>query len=218
VEGTLPKDERKAKELAITQTQYEIMDDVLYHVEADKTLRVIPPRPDHETLFHGAHDGAFGGHLKNAKVHSELSRHYWLRGMRTDIIQWCQTCLTCVTRRASGGVKPPLTPIPVSGPFDRVSVDVVHFPKSYDGNQYTDVFMDYLTKWPEVFPTSDQTALTIAKLLVEKVISRHGVPVELLSDKGSAFLSHLLQEVCQFLGIRRDEDSFVRLLRGFVMI
>ena len=42
---------------------------------------------------------------------------------------------------------------------------------------------------------SDQTALTIAKLLVENVISRHGVPVELLSDRGSAFLSHLLQEV-----------------------
>jgi len=178
------------------------VDDVLYHVEADKTLRVIPPRQDRETLFHEAHDGAFGAHLKDAKVHSELSRHYWWRGMRTDI-QWCRTCLTCVTRRASGSVKPPLTPIPVSGPFDRVGVDVVHFPKSYDGNQYAVVFMDYLTKWPEIFPTSDQTALTIAKLLVEKVISRHGVPVELLSDKGSAFLSHLLQEVCQLLGIHR---------------
>ena len=167
----MPKDERKAKELALIQTQYEIVDDVLYHVEADKTLCVIQQRPDRETLFHGAHDGAFGAHLKDAKVHSELSRHYWWRGMRTDIIQWCRTCLTCVTRRASGGVKPPLTPIPVSGPFDRVGVDVVHFPKSYDGNQNTVVFMDYLTKWPEVFPASDQIALTIAKLLVEKVIS-----------------------------------------------
>jgi len=33
------------------------VDDVLYHVEADKTLRVIPPRQDRETLFHEAHDG-----------------------------------------------------------------------------------------------------------------------------------------------------------------
>ena len=31
----------------------------------------------------------------------------------------------------------------------------------------TIVFIDYLTKWSEVFATSDQTALTIAKLLVE---------------------------------------------------
>ena len=41
------------------------------------------------------------------------------------------------------------------------------------------MFIDYLTKWPEVFATSDQTSLTIAELLVEHVISRHGVPSEL---------------------------------------
>ena len=204
VEGTLPKDEKKPKELALTKTQYEIVDDVLYHVEADKTLRVIPPEKDREKLFHEAHDGAFGAHLRDAKVHSQLSKHYWWKGMRADI-RWCRTCLTCVTHKAGRAVKPPLTPIPVSGPFDRVGVDVVHFPKSNDGNQYAVVFMDYmyLTKWLEVFPTPDQTALTIAKLLAEQVISRHGVPVELLSDRGSAFLSHLIQEVCQLLGIHR---------------
>ena len=74
------------------------------------------------------------------------------------------------------------------GPFDRVGVDVVQFPKSRSGNKYAVVFIDYLTKWPEVFPTADQTALTIAQLLVTKVISRHGVLGELLSDCGAAFL------------------------------
>lgn len=39
---------------------------------------------------------------------------------------------------------------------------------------YVEVFMDYLTKWPEVFVTRDQTVKTIAKLLVEEVISWHG--------------------------------------------
>ena len=52
--------------------------------------------------------------------------------------------------------------------------------------------MDYLTKWP-----------TIAKLLVEGVISQHGVPSELLSDRGAAFMSKLLAEVCVPLGIKR---------------
>ena len=37
------EDEKKARELALTQTQYEIVDDILYHVEGDKTLRVILP-------------------------------------------------------------------------------------------------------------------------------------------------------------------------------
>lgn len=78
-------------------------------------------------------------------------------------------------------MKPPLTPIPVAGPFDTLGVDVIQYPTSYNGIQYAVVFVDYLTKWPEVFATSDQIAVTIAQLMVEQIICRHGVPGELLS-------------------------------------
>ena len=57
------------------------------------------------------------------------------------------------------------------------------------------MFMDYLTKCPEVFPTADQTAEMIAKLLVEHIVCRHAVPAKLLSDRGTNFLSELLREV-----------------------
>ena len=43
---------------------------------------------------------------------------------------------------------------------------------------------DYLTKRLEVFPTADQSAATVADLLVREVVSRYGVPGELLSDRG----------------------------------
>ena len=63
---------------------------------------------------------------------------------------------------------------------------MIQFNKSHSGNQYT---VDYLTKWPEVFAMKDQTALTIAQLFVEEIICRHGVPCQLLSDRGATFLS-----------------------------
>ena len=100
-------------------------------------------------------------------------------------------------------MKPLLTPTPVGGPFDRVGVDVLQLPLSRQGNRYAVVFMDYLTKWPEVFAVPDQTALTIAWLLVEQVISRHGVPSQLLSDRGPAFLSNLVQELCAVMGMKK---------------
>ena len=50
-------------------------------------------------------------------------------------------------------------------------------------------------KWPEVFPVKDQSAYTTAKMLVEKIIPRHGVPAQLLSDRGTTLLSKLLAEV-----------------------
>lgn len=91
----------------------------------------------------------------------------------------------------------------MAGPFDCVGVDIIKFPKSYKGNQYAVVFVDYLTKWPEVFATKDQSSLTIAKLLAENVVSRHGVPAELLSDRGKAFLSKLMCEVYKLLSIHK---------------
>ena len=72
----------------------------------------------------------------------------------------------CATHSSGRPVRPPLTPIPVS---DRVGVDVVQFPRSKNGNLYAVVFVDYLTKWPAVFPVPDQSSATIAKLLVERL-------------------------------------------------
>lgn len=180
-----------------------MLEGVLYYVEKDKTLKIIPPQEDRKSLFTEVHSGRFGGHLRDAKIHGELSKGYWWPGMRSNIIQWCQACLTCASRQIGHPIHPPLTPIPVAGPFDRVGVDVLHFPTSAAGNQYAVVFMDYLTKWPEVFATPDQSAFTIAKLFVDQVVCRHGVPAQLLSDRGKAFLSQLMSEVNQVLGVKK---------------
>ena len=61
----------------------------------------------------------------------------------------------------------------------------------------------FLTKWVEVFPSADQSALTIAHLLVEEIVSRHGVPKELLSDRGAAFLSKLMSEIYLLMAIHK---------------
>ena len=111
--------------------------------------------------------------------------------------------MTCATRSTGYPTNPRLTPIPVGGPFDRVDVDVVKLPKTTRGNSYVIVFMDYLTKWPEAFATTDQTSLTIAKNFVEEIISRHGVPRELLSDRGPSFLSKMFLSVCSILGVKK---------------
>lgn len=42
--GLLPTDESMAKKVALTESQYVVEDRVLYKVEPDSTLRVIPPR------------------------------------------------------------------------------------------------------------------------------------------------------------------------------
>ena len=69
------------------------------------------------------------------------------------------------------------------------------------------VFLDYLTKWVEAFAVRDQQAETIARLLTEHIISRHGVPEELLSDRGANFLSELITKVCKIFGVKKVNTS-----------
>ena len=134
-DGVLPEDDKCAHELVFTKSQYSVVDRVLYHVEKDGTLRIIPLAASREKLFKDAHSGAYGAHLHEAKLYGQLSKHYWWPKMRSDVENWCRGCLTCATRQPGRAVKPVLAPIPVSGPFDRVGVDVIHFPKkSASGN------------------------------------------------------------------------------------
>lgn len=207
-DGTLPEEDKIARTLVLSQSQHTLLDGVLYHVERDGTLRLLPS-VDGQQLFREAHAGAFGAHLRDSKVYSQLSRHYWWPGMRRDITAWCQACMTCASRSVGKPVRPPLVPIPVAGAFDRVGVDVIQFPVSRAGNRYGIVFVDYLTKWPEVFPAPDQTAMTIARLLVEQVISRHGVPRELFSDRGAAFLVVPDKRCLSHLGYAQTEHDCV---------
>ena len=206
-DGILPQTEKDAKELILNKGQYVLVDDILYHVAMDGTLRVVPPGEDRERLIQEAHGGKLAGHLRDAKIYGQLGKSYWWPGMRKEVTHLCRSCEICASRNVGKPIKPYLTPIPVTGPFDHVGVDVIKFPCSSRGKRYAVVFIDYLTKWPEVFATSDQTSVTIAQLLVEHVISRHGVPSELLSDRGTAFLAKLMLDVYKLMGIRKSNTT-----------
>jgi len=68
------------------------------------------------------------------------------------------------------------------------------------GNCYALVFQDYLTKWPEVYVVSDCKATTVAYYLAD-VIWKHGVPAKIIHDKAAEFLSDVLQETVEVLGV-----------------
>ena len=128
--------------------------------------------------------------------------------MRADTRRYCHSCLVCATRKGAGrSSHPPLQSIPVGGPFHRVGVYVLQLPLTETGNRYVVVFLDYLTKWVEAFPTPNQSAEMIARLLVEEIFCRHGAPEHLLSDRSANFLSELILEVCKYLSIRKVNTS-----------
>ena len=47
----------------------------------------------------------------------------------------------------------------------------------------------------------------MAKILVEEIVTRYGVPIYIHSDQGSQFESALFQEMCRLLGIRKTRTT-----------
>ena len=119
------------------------------------------------------------------------------------VLAYCKGCPQCAT--VSGGGRqhrPPLKPIPIKRPFQKIGVDVMDLPCTERGNKHV-VFQDMFTKWPLVFAAPDQRAERIARLLCEEVVPMFGVPEALLSDRGTNLLSHLMTDICHLLGIEK---------------
>lgn len=65
-----------------------------------------------------------------------------------------------------------------------------------------------LTKgYSQAFPTKDQKALTVTKVLFEKFFVHYGLPARIHSDQGRDFESKLIKELLTLLGIRKSRTS-----------
>ena len=121
--------------------------------------------------------------------------------MSQDAATFARSCPECaVATEAGRRNKPPLQPIPVSRPFLILGIDL---PLTEQGNRHVVVVQDLFTKWPFAFAVPDQKTERLARLLAEEVIPCFGVPEALLSDRGANLLSHLMNEICGMLGIKK---------------
>ena len=124
--------------------------------------------------------------------------------MYKDVVNYVKNCPQCAIATGVGKKQlPPLCSILVQHPFQIIGVDIMELPLTSNGNKYVIVFQDMFTKWPMVYATPDQKAHRIARLLVEEIVPMFGVPEALLSDRGTNLLSHLMEDVCKLLGIKK---------------
>ena len=72
-------------------------------------------------------------------------------------------------------------------PLDLMCVDFTKVDPSKDGKENILVLTDAFTKFIQAFVTSNQKAITIAKILVDKWFYVHGIPACIHSDKGCSF-------------------------------
>ncbi|MCO5611042.1 hypothetical protein L7F22_065292 [Adiantum nelumboides] len=63
--------------------------------------------------------------------------------------------------------------------------------------------VDYFSRWAEAKPVKQITSKDVAKFVYEDICYKFGMPLELLSDKGSGFRGELVDYLCEKLHVRR---------------
>ena len=80
-------------------------------------------------------------------------------------------------------------------------------PASAGGHHHIIVPVDYFTKWDEAMPTVKSDGKTAAHFVFNQIISRFGIPRELVTDHGVHFQNHMMEELASKLGYKQDHSS-----------
>ncbi|CAC5411488.1 unnamed protein product [Mytilus coruscus] len=149
------------------------------------------------------------GHLGQKKSRGKtLQRFFWYL-MKEDINNYVNACDICARNKPPHKTpKAPLGKVGVGAPMDRLSTDIIGpLPRTPRGNKYILMVSDHFTKWVEIIPIPDQSAITCAEKILNKVISRLGCPLSLHSDRGSNYESQIFNEMCVMLEIKKTRTT-----------
>ena len=140
------------------------------------------------------------------------SRYFWPK-MKAEIKEWVRGCLDCQRAKVGRHTKTAVVQpnFPSSDRFQTVHMDIVGplLPSKPLGQSFTtDVryvvtFIDRSTRWVEACPTSDITAQTVAYAFLSCWISRFGVPLHLITDRGTQFEAELFTHLSTLVGFHR---------------
>ena len=177
----------------------------------EKLLTIVPSNLINLVLTQ-LHNSVTGGHLGVKKTLSKVRQRFSWYKHRQDVENWCRRCDICASKKPP--IKKPHAPLQqynVGAPLERTAVDILGpLPRTNKGNRYLLVVGDYFSKWADAIPIRDQEAVTIAKKLVERVITILGVPMEIHSDQGANFESQVFKEMCKLLGLHKTRTTGLR--------
>ena len=191
-----------------------LMEGVLYRRwESSNGLLVaeqlVVPSGLRRAIFQLAHEQGHFGIDRTAEQLQRKKRAY-LVGWRGDVRVELDRCANCA--QYYRGKPHANLDSQVSGtPWSKVSIYITGtHPRSRTGCEYILTVMDHFTKLAEEFPIRNHKVHTVAKVLLDRLFSRFGMPEELLSDQGPEFGNDLVAECCKALGVRKSRTSLFR--------
>lgn len=158
------------------------------------------------SLMEEAHRSKFSIHPGATKMYLDLRKEYWWPCMKRDVAWFVERCLTC--RRVKAEHQRPhgkLQPLEVpEWKWEHITMDfITKLPRTARGVDAIWVIVDRLTKSAHFLAISESSsAEKLAELYVREVVSRHGVPISIVSDRDVRFTSRFWKKFHEELGTR----------------
>lgn len=174
--------------------------------EHREICQVVLPAALKERVLTSLHDDH--GHQGIERTASLVrTRCYW-PGMFKFIEEWCKKCQRCTLAKV---VRPKVRSfmghLTAEKPLDILAIDFTLLEPASNGLENVLVVIDVFSKFTQAIPTKDQTASTVARVLVERWFYLFGVPQQIHSDQGRCFESRLIQELCRLYGISKAHTT-----------
>ncbi len=137
-----------------------------------------------------------------------MTRFFW-PGIHENVRRWCAACVECQLVNPPASPKAPLCPLPLMQvPFERIGNGPHRAIRTVGtrASVFALVLVDYATRYPEAVALRNISAKSVAEALFS-MISRVGIPKEILTDQGTAFMSRTIRELYELLGIKSVRTS-----------
>ncbi|MCO5614527.1 hypothetical protein L7F22_068810 [Adiantum nelumboides] len=192
---------------------YVLIEDNLYRRGKDSQLQMCATEEEYVPILQQAHLGQEGGHFSAEKMaKSILYAGVWWPTLFMDAEEFVKRCDDCQrTKTPRGRDDMPLRPMMGARAFAKWGIDFVGpCPPAYKSHaQYIIVATDYLTKWVEAKATKKNDAKTTAQFLYENIFTRYGLPIEIVSDRGTHFINEVIEQLLdEFMVIHRKSAPY----------
>ena len=159
-----------------------------------------------EILLEDSHKSRYSIHPGSTKMYRDLKLHYWWPVMKLDVAKYVEKCVTCLQVKAEhqrpyGSLRPlDLT----KWKWDHVTMDfLMSLPKTLKGHDSIWVIVDQLTKSAHFLPMKETWPMDrLAKLYIDEIVSKHGVPLSIVSDRDTRFTSKFWEGLQRELGTK----------------
>ena len=183
-----------------------IKDDILYRQYYNDLgevshLQVLLPGQLLKVLLQSFH-GTAGKHPGISKMMQEIRQKYYFLSIATYVRNWVRGCEICKPINNTR-ITPELIHIPQwdLGPEDLMQIDLLPELPPSGGCENIITAIDVFSRYAFAYPVSSPTAVNTAKVIID-IMTRHAyLPTLFITDKGSVFISQVIHEVAEILGI-----------------